>query len=226
MAKSREGEEQDYYALLDLEEGCEDKKLIMKAYRSHALIYHPDKNKTPQAAEMFQKLHKAKEVLMDDAAKAAYDAVMATQREKRKRDEMMSLERKKMVESLIQRERERRGGAGSLAQQQQEERAAQRRLEEEIERLRRTGHFDSAAKDFDLTEDKPSVIVIDSDEANKDDVVFAAVDRRRKRNHDEYEKEVLAKMVKVAAERKQQKKETYQHASHIPSDALPTSQSH
>jgi DnaJ-class molecular chaperone len=46
---------------------------IKKAFRQKASFYHPDRNDAPDAAQRFQAVQKAYEVLSDDDARRAYD---------------------------------------------------------------------------------------------------------------------------------------------------------
>jgi len=46
---------------------------IKKAFRQKASFYHPDRNDAPDAAQRFQAVQKAYEVLSDDDARQAYD---------------------------------------------------------------------------------------------------------------------------------------------------------
>jgi len=52
----------DYYAVLGVEEGASEAK-IKRAYRKLALRYHPDRNKSPKAAERFKEVREAYAVL-------------------------------------------------------------------------------------------------------------------------------------------------------------------
>lgn len=62
----------DFYQILGVsKESGEDE--IKKAYRKLALQYHPDRNKTPEAAEKFKEVTHAYEVLSDPQKRQTYD---------------------------------------------------------------------------------------------------------------------------------------------------------
>lgn len=63
----------DLYKILDIDEEATDND-IRKAYKKRALKCHPDKNPdNPEAAAEFVRLTEALEVLLDAAARKAYD---------------------------------------------------------------------------------------------------------------------------------------------------------
>ena len=62
----------DHYAALGLSANASLSD-IKKAFRQNASFYHPDKNDAPDAAQRFQAVQKAYEVLSDDEARQAYD---------------------------------------------------------------------------------------------------------------------------------------------------------
>lgn len=62
----------DYYKILGLSKGASEAD-IKKAYRKMALKYHPDKNKSPNAEEMFKDVAEAYDVLSDKKKKDIYD---------------------------------------------------------------------------------------------------------------------------------------------------------
>lgn len=63
---------QDHYQILGLSPSA-TKEEIKKAYRKLALEWHPDKNKSPNAHEMFIKINEAYLILYDEQARAKYD---------------------------------------------------------------------------------------------------------------------------------------------------------
>lgn len=62
----------DYYAILEINRTANHDE-IKKAYKRMALKYHPDKNDHPQAAEHFQDVAAAFEILSDKEKRQIYD---------------------------------------------------------------------------------------------------------------------------------------------------------
>lgn len=123
----------DLYELLQVEIGADEKE-IKSAYRKKALTCHPDKNPdNPRAAELFQQLSRALEVLTDPAARSAYDAVLKARQAAKIRHQGLDAKRRKLREELEARE------AGSGGQEAGSGLSAQQRLKQEVERLRREG---------------------------------------------------------------------------------------
>ena len=64
---------QDYYEVLDVERNASEAE-IKKAYRRHAMKYHPDRNPDDKEADRkFKQAKEAYEVLSDQQKRAAYD---------------------------------------------------------------------------------------------------------------------------------------------------------
>ena len=62
----------DYYSMLGVNKNASDEE-IKSAYRQMAKKYHPDLNKTPEAAEKFKEINEAYSVLSDKQKRANYD---------------------------------------------------------------------------------------------------------------------------------------------------------
>jgi DnaJ family protein C protein 17 len=148
----------DYYAILNVSSSA-TKEEITKAYRKRVFQVHPDKNPDlPNAKNLFNDVQKAYEVLSDEKAKEAYDALLKAKASRLKREREMDEKRKKMKEDLLARERVRSTNAllslflilPSLAphvftfeqeakKQKTEEERARKLYEAELDRLRREG---------------------------------------------------------------------------------------
>ncbi|XP_071784297.1 dnaJ homolog subfamily B member 9-like [Asterias amurensis] len=72
LVKIADCKDEDYYKLLGLRRSATDKQ-IKKSFRKLAVLYHPDKNKDPDAEETFVKIAKAYEVLSDPEQRKLYD---------------------------------------------------------------------------------------------------------------------------------------------------------
>lgn len=101
---------EDYYKVLGLKRGASLKE-ISAAYRSLALIYHPDKRKSSTNSsenddEKFQKVKAAYQALQDPKIRAELDLQLIGQEERLKRDAQMSAQRKQMRDELLSREKE------------------------------------------------------------------------------------------------------------------------
>lgn len=64
----------DYYEVLGVPKTA-SKDQIKDAYRTLALKYHPDRNKSPEAEEKFKEISEAYAVLSDDEKRQQYDAL-------------------------------------------------------------------------------------------------------------------------------------------------------
>jgi molecular chaperone DnaJ len=67
---------QDYYTILGVPRDA-DHQTIKRAFRQLAFVYHPDRNKTPEAEERFKAIAEAYAVLSDLDKRAAFDAAAA-----------------------------------------------------------------------------------------------------------------------------------------------------
>ncbi len=62
----------DYYEILGVPRDASEEE-IRRAFRRLALQYHPDRNKSPEAEEIFKEINEAYQVLSDPEKRAAYD---------------------------------------------------------------------------------------------------------------------------------------------------------
>lgn len=63
----------DYYEVLGVPRDA-DQKAIKNAFRSLAMKYHPDRNKTPEAEQRFKEIAEAYAILSDPKKRAEYDS--------------------------------------------------------------------------------------------------------------------------------------------------------
>ena len=61
-----------YYEILEVDKKASQED-IKSAYRRLAILYHPDKNKLPEAEEKFKKIAEAYSVLSDPGKRKQYD---------------------------------------------------------------------------------------------------------------------------------------------------------
>ena len=64
--------DQNHYAVLQVSPDAEP-EVITAAYRSLARLYHPDRNRSPDAVHRMAQINIAYDVLSDPARRAAYD---------------------------------------------------------------------------------------------------------------------------------------------------------
>ena len=151
---------EDFYATLGVARDAAP-EAISRAYRKLSLSVHPDRYKGPDpdaAIAEFHRLTKAREVLEDEKAKAAFDALLRAKEAHRARQDAQDAGRKKMRSDLEAREaaaaRSAGGGGGgggrsvhaseaaeAAAEEAQQEARARAELQREIERLRQTGRL-------------------------------------------------------------------------------------
>ena len=148
---------EDFWQVLGLDPGA-SKTDVQRAYRKKSLAVHPDRYKgdNPEwATEEFLRLTRAKEVLEDDKARAAFEALQRARTAHREKQEAQDAGRRKLREDLEAREEAARkrqrtdaSAMDSKAQQAREAHAqaqqeadARAELQKELERLRRSGRL-------------------------------------------------------------------------------------
>lgn len=148
---------EDYWQILGLAPGA-SKKDVTTAYRKKSLVVHPDRYKGDDpkwATDEFLRLTRAKEVLEDDKARAAFEAVQRARAAHREKQDAQDSTRRRMREDLEVREEEARKRArvagadvstvSAAKAQAQAEAAARQELQRELERLRRAGRLGGGA---------------------------------------------------------------------------------
>ncbi|KAH8909571.1 hypothetical protein BR93DRAFT_924558 [Coniochaeta sp. PMI_546] len=133
----------DLYALLNVD-ATTPKEDIHRAWRRAGLKYHPDKAGANYDAAKYESFERARDVLVDPAAREAYDNGLKAVLQKRKRVEEMSSDRRRFVEELERAEREaKRAKTGereatglSLAEKNRAAEAGRRRMEERARLMR------------------------------------------------------------------------------------------
>lgn len=109
----------DPYKVLRLDAGA-SKEAIGKAARKLGLKYHPDKNTTdPEAPALFLQVQKAKEFLLDDVKRKAYDEARAATAKRKQYDEdrnsTMDDKRKRFRDDLEDKVRQAAAASSSSA---------------------------------------------------------------------------------------------------------------
>ncbi|XP_073002519.1 uncharacterized protein [Typha latifolia] len=117
--KPENDEEVDHYEALCLPSGEEGAKLTLdqidKAYKTQSRLRHPDKRPDdPNATADFQRLRASYDVLRDESARRAFDAVLRARRDRVVRDSARDSKRRKLASDLEERERAAAAADGAV----------------------------------------------------------------------------------------------------------------
>lgn len=105
VGKGKEDDLDEAYELFGVEDDATDKE-IQTAYRKISLKVHPDRNPDdPLASEKFDRLTRAKDLLLDPAKRAEFDRKRKTQRDLVERFAQEDSKRRHMREDLEGREK-------------------------------------------------------------------------------------------------------------------------
>jgi len=124
-----EGQKFDYYEVLGVSPSA-SKQTIVSAYRKMALKVHPDRNPDKKSAILFLRIKEALDILNDDKARVAYDAVIRAKQLRKKRDRDMDDKRREMMDTLLQREQ-------AYKKQKADEEVAKNNYKAEVTRVRK-----------------------------------------------------------------------------------------
>mmetsp|Transcript_29845 Transcript_29845/g.41226 ORF Transcript_29845/g.41226 Transcript_29845/m.41226 type:complete len:294 (+) Transcript_29845:84-965(+) len=133
-------EEKDLYELLSLKFlPSTSREEIKAAYRKRAKVLHPDKNRDdPDAAEKFQELNKAFEILYDEEKRKQYDQNCKAKLQKKKQLAEMDEELRKRKLDLERKENEaKKRKVGIRSPRELEKLREQHILQENIQRQQR-----------------------------------------------------------------------------------------
>lgn len=95
--------DEGFYELLGINSDAKESE-IRKAYRKTAIKYHPDKNPSKDAAEMFNRLLEALKILTTPDLRKRYDTLYHAAKEKKIKNDLLKEERRKLQDELKVRE--------------------------------------------------------------------------------------------------------------------------
>ncbi|CAK7274319.1 hypothetical protein SEPCBS119000_006108 [Sporothrix epigloea] len=101
----------DLYDLLGVD-GTTSREDIHRAWRRKGLKYHPDKAGADYDPALYERFSRARDVLVDDEARAIYDTGRAAAAQRRLQSEQMSAERRRFKDELEAAERDHGAALG------------------------------------------------------------------------------------------------------------------
>ncbi|KAL2021036.1 hypothetical protein VTK56DRAFT_7691 [Thermocarpiscus australiensis] len=106
-ARDAASRQEDLFSLLSVDSTASESE-IRKAFRRKALTAHPDKAGDAYDPALYERLERARDVLLTPEAREAYDSGMRAVMQKKMQLEQMSEKRRRLVEDLERREEEAR----------------------------------------------------------------------------------------------------------------------
>uniref|UniRef100_A0A336MZA4 CSON008137 protein n=1 Tax=Culicoides sonorensis TaxID=179676 RepID=A0A336MZA4_CULSO len=139
MVDVKKFSEIDIYGLFEVDISATEQD-IRKAYRKKALSCHPDKNPdNPRAAQLFQELSKALEILLDTTARSAYDRMLNAKKAAELRNKQLDTKRQKLKSDLEERERQAQVNVLKKGTYHTQNKTPEEIFKEEFDRLRKEG---------------------------------------------------------------------------------------
>mmetsp|Transcript_106078 Transcript_106078/g.300118 ORF Transcript_106078/g.300118 Transcript_106078/m.300118 type:complete len:310 (+) Transcript_106078:86-1015(+) len=153
VGKGREDDLEDPYDILDCSEEAGDKE-ITAAYRKGSLRCHPDRNPDdPEAAEKFDRITRAKDLLLDPARRAAVDEKRRAKRALEERFAQEDSKRRRLREDLESREGEAARSGGPSREELERSRQELRKKQVQMDFNQRI-----RAKEADMAERQAKVV--------------------------------------------------------------------
>ena len=173
LAKDYASRDLDLYAILTVAHDAPEKE-IHRGWRRQNLLHHPDKTREAFDPEMYELIGNARDVLMEPASRAAYDAARGAAARKREERERMDREKRRYVDELE--------AAEKLARLKKEEEAERlRELERERERMRAEGAKRREEEDRQAEEERERERLAPSLEEREADILKRIEEKARRR---------------------------------------------
>lgn len=199
----------DWYAVLSCNSES-SKSHIEKAARKLFLKYHPDKTSDPQAPELFLRVQKAKEILLDDTKRKIIDDAKRTvtkrQEYEDERSKNMDFRRKRMrddLENKLQKNKQANVNIKQRSSNQSRDNIGHKDHSIDLDRLRKEGASlrEAAARDAELQKEKRAYDFVSQKKAlekkNISDGGSSQIKIKWKRTRQSHSDESLALLFKV-----------------------------
>lgn len=173
LAKDYSSRDIDLYAVLAVAHDAAENE-IHRGWRRQNLQHHPDKTREAFDPVVYERIGHARDVLMEPAARQAYDAARGAAARQREERERMDREKRRYVDELE--------AAEKLARMKKEEEAEKlRELDRERERLRAEGVKRKEEEEREERERKEREAAMPSLEEQEEDLMRKIEEKARRR---------------------------------------------
>lgn len=100
-----------------------------------SLVWHPDRNKAPNARDKFEQIKTASLILLSETDRKNYDQYYKAKQQAKERLERQGADRKKIIDDLLRREKEYKDGLMRHMGDRDGEDDSFKRAETELEKL-------------------------------------------------------------------------------------------